>query len=101
MKGKSFAKKDTQILVDALSGKLDNKQNNIKLNLNYPLCDCLTKTPELKYHHKNCKYRMWNEREELAKFVHSTLLFRFVPEEAKTTVALNILTRHDEELFRD
>ncbi len=62
---KNWAEKDVKILVDALSGRLESDQKKLKRDLDYPLCDCLTKTPELKYHHKNCKYRIFAEREKL------------------------------------
>lgn len=78
------------------------KQFNEKLkrDLDYPLCDCLTKTPELKYHHRNCKYRIHSEKETLASFLYDVLCYEPVSDRTKE-LATKITNKQNEELFRD
>lgn len=52
-------------LQNALDRRVENDAKSVQSDSVVASCNCMTKTPKVKYHAKGCKYRLICERDEL------------------------------------
>lgn len=74
---KAAHKEISRELLRAVAGMIEMQDPDIMSDSLVAACNCLTKTPEVKYHKPGCKYRLISERDAARQFIEEVAHFLF------------------------